>query len=173
MGKSFGRLGRAMILAVILLYFALVPTFRSFLDPIMIMLAIPLAFIGVSWSMLIMGRHLCMPASMGMILLAGITVNNSILLLNFIKAARQQGNALDEAIESAIYTRTRPILMTALSTIVGMLPIAAERAIGLERLSPLAVVAIGGLFVSTLLTLIYVPLFYTILDNFRSKFRKS
>ena len=80
---------------------------------------------------------------MGMILLAGIVVNNSILLLNFIKIARQQGKTLDEAIEGAIYTRTRPILMTALSAIMGMLPIAAERAIGLERLSPLAVVAIG------------------------------
>jgi len=170
MGESFGRLGKAMLLAVILLYFALVPTFRSFLDPIMIMLAIPLAFIGISWSMLIVGRHFCMPASMGMILLAGITVNNSILLLNFIKTARQQGKTLDEAVEGAIYTRTRPILMTALSTIMGMLPIAAERAIGLERLSPLAVVAIGGLFVSTLLTLVYVPLFYTLFEDLREKY---
>lgn len=173
MGESFGRLGKAMLLAVIFLYFALVPTFRSFLDPIVIMLAIPLAFIGVSWSMLIVGRHFCMPASMGMILLAGIVVNNSILLLNFIKTARQQGKTLDEAIEGAIYTRTRPILMTALSTIMGMLPIAAERAIGLERLSPLAVVAIGGLIVSTLLTLVYVPLFYTIFENIREKYNKT
>jgi multidrug efflux pump subunit AcrB len=173
MGDSFGRLGKAMLLAVIFLYLALVPTFRSFSDPIMIMLAIPLAFIGVSWSMLITGRHFCMPASMGMILLAGITVNNSILLLNFIKTARQEGKTLDEAIEGAIFTRTRPILMTALSTIVGMLPIAAERAIGLERLSPLAVVAIGGLMVSTLLTLVYVPLFYTLIDNIRAKYKKA
>jgi multidrug efflux pump subunit AcrB len=172
MGESFGRLGKAMLLAVILLYFALVPAFRSFLDPIMIMLAIPLAFIGVSWSLLIMGRHLCMPASMGMILLAGIAVNNSILLLNFIKTARRQGKTLDEAIEGAIYNRTRPILMTAFSTIVGMLPIAAERAIGLERLSPLAVVAIGGLIVSTMLTLMYVPLFYTLFENLKDKYRR-
>ena len=138
----------------------------------MIMLAIPLAFIGMSWGMLIMGRHFCMPASMGMILLAGITVNNSILLLNFIKTARQQGKSLDEAIEGAIFTRTRPILMTALSTIMGMLPIAAERAIGLERLSPLAVVAIGGLVVSTLLTLVYVPIFYTIFEEVREKYQR-
>jgi multidrug efflux pump subunit AcrB len=172
MGESFARLGQAMLLAVILLYFALVPTFRSFLDPIMIMLAIPLAFIGVSWSMLLTGRHFCMPASMGMILLAGIAVNNSILLLNFIKTARQQGKTLDEAVEGAICTRTRPILMTALSTIVGMLPIAAERAVGLERLSPLAVVAIGGLIVSTVLTLVYVPLFYTLFENLKVKYRR-
>jgi multidrug efflux pump subunit AcrB len=173
MRDSFGRLGKAMVLAVIFLYLALVPTFRSSSDPIMIMLAIPLAFIGVSWSMLITGRHFCMPASMGMILLAGITVNNSILLLNFINTARQEGKTLDEAMEGAIFTRTRPILMTALSTIVGMLPIAAERAIGLERLSPLAVVAIGGLMVSTLLTLVYVPLFYTLIENIRAKLKKA
>jgi multidrug efflux pump subunit AcrB len=113
-----------------------------------------------------------MPASMGMILLAGIAVNNSILLLNFIKTARRQGKTLDEAIEGAIYNRTRPILMTAFSTIVGMLPIAAERAIGLERLSPLAVVAIGGLIVSTMLTLMYVPLFYTLFENLKDKYRR-
>ena len=169
MGESFGRLGRAMLLAVILLYFALVPTFRSFLDPVTIMLAIPLALIGVSWGMLAAGRHFCMPASMGMILLAGITVNNAILLLNFIQNAQKAGETLDAAIEGAIKTRTRPILMTAMSTMVGMLPIAAERAVGLERLSPLAVAAIGGLFVSTLLTLVYVPLFYSLMAKIRKK----
>lgn len=174
MRDSFGRLGKAMLLAVIFLYFALVPTFRSFSEPIMIMIAIPVAFIGVSWSMLITGRHFCMPASIGMILLAGITVNNSILQLNFINTARQEGKTLDEAIEGAIFTRTRPILMTALSTIVGMLPIAAERAaIGLERLSPLAVVSIGGFMVSTLLTLVYVPIFYTLFENIGAKFKKA
>jgi multidrug efflux pump subunit AcrB len=77
------------------------------------------------------------------------------------------------AIEQAVRVRTRPILMTATSTIVGMLPIAAQRALGLERLSPLAVIAIGGLLVATFLTLIYVPLFYTLIDNLRQRLKKN
>ncbi len=160
MMAAFGRLKNALIISLILLYFSLVPTFRSFRHPVTIMVAIPLSLIGAVWGLLITGRHFCMPASMGMILLSGVVVNNSILLLDFIERARREGTPLFEAIEGAIRARTRPILMTALSTITGMIPIAAEWAIGLERLSPLAVVAIGGLAIGTILTLVYVPLFY-------------
>jgi multidrug efflux pump subunit AcrB len=113
-----------------------------------------------------------MPASMGMILLSGIVVNNSILLLDFINQAREKGTPRHEAIIQAIRTRTRPIVMTALSTMTGMLPIAMELAVGLERLSPLAVVAIGGLLISTLLTLVYVPIFYTVFDDVLMKFKQ-
>jgi multidrug efflux pump subunit AcrB len=169
MKESFSRLGQAIVLSLILLYFSLVPIFRSFGQPLTIMVAIPLAFIGVSWAMLLAGKHFCMPASMGMILLSGIVVNNSILLLDFINQARDRGLPRQEAIIQAIRTRTRPIVMTALSTMTGMLPIALELAVGLERLSPLAVVAIGGLLVSTILTLVYVPLFYTVLEDIKSR----
>jgi multidrug efflux pump subunit AcrB len=93
------------------------------------------------------------------------------LLIDFIEQARAKGMALREAIEQSVRVRTRPILMTAFSTIVGMIPIAAQRAIGLERLSPLAVVAIGGLFVSTFLTLIYIPIFYDLFDGLRQRGR--
>ncbi len=171
MQESFGRLKKALILSLILLYFSLVPTFHSFRHPLTIMVAIPLALIGAIWGLLVVGRHFCMPAFMGMILLSGVVVNNSILLLDCIERARKKGAELNAAIEGAIRARTRPILMTALSTIVGMLPIAAERAIGLERLSPLAVVAIGGLLVGTVLTLVYVPIFYVLLDRLASLFR--
>jgi multidrug efflux pump subunit AcrB len=150
----------------------LIPIFRSFGQPIVIMVAIPLAFIGVSWGMLLAGKHFCMPASMGMVLLSGIVVNNSILLLDFINQARANGAVRQEAIVQAIQTRTRPIVMTAASTMAGMLPIAMEMAVGLERLSPLAVVAIGGLLVSTFLTLVYVPIFYTVFDDLLTKFRQ-
>ncbi len=170
MGEAGKRLARALGLAIILLYFSLVPTFRSWITPITIMLAIPLAMIGGAWGLLISGQHACMPANMGMILLAGIVVNNSILLIDFIEQARSRGAVLVEAVEQAVRIRTRPILMTATGTIVGMLPIAAQRALGLERLSPLAVVAIGGLLVSTFLTLIYVPLFYTLIARIKEKF---
>jgi multidrug efflux pump subunit AcrB len=136
MNESFSRLGQAIVLSLILLYFSLVPIFRSFGQPLTVMVAIPLAFIGVSWGMLLAGKHFCMPASMGMVLLSGIVVNNSILLLDFINQARERGVGRQEAIVQAIQTRTRPIIMTALSTMAGMLPIAMELAVGLERLSP-------------------------------------
>lgn len=169
MKEAGKRLGKALGLAIILLFFTLVPTFRSWINPVTIMLAIPLSLIGAAWGLVLAGRHACMPANMGMILLAGIVVNNSILLIDFIEQARAKGANIRKAIEEAVRMRTRPILMTATCTIVGMLPIAAERALGLERLSPLAVVAIGGLIVATFLTLIYIPIFYELFHRVRKK----
>jgi len=165
MKESFGRLGQALILGLVLLYFSLVPAFRSWVHPLTIMSAIPLALIGASWSMLIAGKHGCMPSMMGMILLAGIVVKNSILLIDFIAAARRNGSTVRDALLDSVRVRTRPILMTAVGTSVGMIPIAAEWAIGLERLSPLAVVAIGGLMVSTFLTMVYVPILYSLFED--------
>lgn len=169
--ESFSALMAALTIAMILLYFSLVPAFNSFLHPLTIMTAIPLALIGAIWSLLATGKHQSMGAFMGLILLAGIVVKNSILLIDFIEVARSQGMPLREALKQSVQVRTRPILMTAFGTAVGMLPIALERAIGLERLSPLAVVAIGGLMVSTFLTLIYVPIFYTLIDELGEKVR--
>ncbi len=173
MKESFGRLGTSMGIALILLYLSLIPTFKSFVNPIVIMVAIPLALIGAAWGMLIAGKHGCMPAFMGLILLAGVVLKNSILLIDFILEARARGDALHDAIIGSVRVRTRPILMTAGTTIVGMLPIALEWAIGLERLSPLAVVAAGGLFVGTFLTLVYFPILYTLMEEMKSFFRKA
>lgn len=167
MSEAFALLIAALMLGLVLLYFSLVPAFNSFIHPITIMVAIPLALIGGTWAMLIMDKHSCMAAFMGMILLAGIVVKNSILLIDFIEEARRGGATIEDALVSSVRVRTRPILMTAAATVVGMIPIAGEWAIGLERLSPLAVVAIGGLIVSTLLTLIYVPMFYDIFEKLR------
>ena len=165
MTESFSALMSALLLGLVLLYFSLVPAFRSFLHPLTIMVAIPLGLIGAAWAMLITGKHQCMPSFMGMILLAGIVVKNSILLIDFIEEARTKGASLEDALVESVRVRTRPILMTAAGTAVGMMPIALEWAIGLERLSPLAVVAIGGLVVSTFLTLVYVPLVYAMLER--------
>jgi len=104
---------------------------------------------------------------MGMMLLAGIVVKNSILLIDFITAARERGASTYDALVDSVRIRTRPILMTAVGTAVGMIPIALEWAIGLERLSPLAVVAIGGLMVSTFLTMVYVPILYSLFEDAR------
>ncbi|MBN2232119.1 MAG: efflux RND transporter permease subunit [Deltaproteobacteria bacterium] len=173
MQDSFGRLVGALGLSLLLLYAVLAVTFGSFGRPLVIMGVIPLALVGVSWGMLITGRHFCMPAAMGMILLTGVVVNNAILLLEFVDAARRRGMDREAAIAAGIRQRTRPILMTALSTMVGMLPVAMERALGLERLSPLAVAVIAGLFVATLLTLIYVPLLYTLAEDLGRRFRMA
>ena len=162
---SFGALGAALGIGLILLYFSLVPAFNSFMHPLTIMSAIPLGVIGAAWSLLAAGKHSSMPAFMGMILLAGIVVKNSILLIDFIVEARTKGSSVEKAIIDSVRIRTRPILMTACGTAVGMVPIALEWAVGLERLSPLAVVAIGGLMVSTFLTLIYVPVLFTLFED--------
>jgi multidrug efflux pump subunit AcrB len=115
--------------------------------------------------MLLAGKPSCMPSFMGVILLAAIAVKNSILLIDFIAEARERGESTLDALIGSVRVRTRPILMTALSTAVGMIPIAAEWAIGLERLSPLAIVAIGGLLVSTFLTMVYVPVLYSLFED--------
>jgi multidrug efflux pump subunit AcrB len=172
MNESFDRLGQALVLGLVLLYFSLVPAFKSWLHPLTIMSAIPLALIGAAWSMLLAGKHGCMPSMMGMILLAGIVVKNSILLIDFITAARARGESTTDALIGSVRVRTRPILMTAVGTSVGMIPIALEWAIGLERLSPLAVVAIGGLMVSTFLTMVYVPVFYSVFEDGEAAVRR-
>ena len=169
MNSAFGRLGKALLMSIILLYFTFVIIFRSYTEPVVLMLSIPFAAIGGVWGLLIMDKHGCMPAFMGFILLTGVIVNNAILLLDFVKIYRKEGHTLHEAVKMAIRVRTRPILMTAITTIVGMIPIASEQAIGLERLSPLAVVAIGGLVVGTFLTLIYIPVLYILKERITGK----
>ena len=165
-GKTnFAALTLALGIGMVLLYFSLIPAFKSFIHPLTIMVAIPLALIGAIWSLLLAGSQQTTTAFMGVILLAGIVVKNSILLIDFIAVAKEQGATTLQALTDSVRVRTRPIIMTAFGTAVGMVPIAMERAIGLERLSPLAVVSIGGLMLSTFLTLLYVPIFYTIFEN--------
>ena len=172
MNESFSRLGMALALGLVLLYFSLVPAFNSWIHPLTIMVAIPLALIGAAWGMLLANKHGCMPSMMGMILLAGIVVKNSILLIDFITAAKARGANTYDALVDSVRIRTRPILMTAVGTAVGMIPIAMQWAIGLERLSPLAVVAIGGLLVSTFLTMVYVPIFYSLFEDAENAVRQ-
>lgn len=169
---NFDSLTRALGIGMVLLYFSLIPAFRSFIHPLTIMSAIPLALIGAFWSLLLIGRQQSTAAFMGIILLAGIVVKNSILLIDFIAVAKDRGDSTYNALMESVRVRTRPIIMTAFATSVGMVPIALERAIGLERLSPLAVVAIGGLMFSTFLTLLYVPIFYMIFEDIVAWFMK-
>jgi len=124
MGESFGRLIKALGLGLALLFLSLAVTFRSFLRQVAIMVTLPLALIGAAWAMMIANKHGCMPSFMGLILLMGIVVKNGILLVDFVQVALEEGKELREAILQAVQLRTRPILMTAGSTIVGMIPIA-------------------------------------------------
>ena len=165
LSESFGRLIASFSLGLILLYFMLSITFRSFVDPFAILASLPLALIGVVWGLLLAEKVGSMPAFMGIILLMGVVVNNGILLVDFAKVAIQKGQDINTALLEAVSKRTRPILMTALSSAVGMIPIAMEQAVGIERLSPLAVVAIGGLLAGTFLTLLAVPVFFHVLAS--------
>jgi len=167
MNASFTRLGQSLALGIVLLAVVLVIAFRSFVSPIAILATLPLSVIGAAWAMLIANKHGCMPSFMGLILLMGIVVKNGILLVDFAQEALAQGVALKEAILRAVELRTRPILMTAAAAAVGMVPVAFEWAVGLERLSPLAVVAIGGLIAGTFLTLLIVPVLLFLLLRHR------
>ncbi len=159
------EMGRALLIGIVLLYFLLLAMFRSFGHPITIMAAIPLAVAGAMWGLLLFDKPMCKPATMGLILLGGTIVNNSILLLDFILEARKKGMPKHEAIQEAVRLRIRPILMTTVSTIIGLMPLIFEMAIGLERMSPLGIVAATGLLAGTFLTMIVIPVVYSSLDS--------
>jgi len=172
MAESGHRLIKAIGLGLILLYLMLVVTFRSFLDPVAIMGCLPLAIIGASFGLILGEKFLSMPAQMGLIMLMGIVVNNGILLVDFAKEAIKDGKGLRQSILESVEKRTRPILMTAGAAVVGMIPIAMESAVGLERMSPLAFVAIGGLIAGTFLTLLAVPVLFYAIESGRLRLMK-
>ncbi len=159
MGDSFSRMIKAIGIGVILLLMALIAIYQSVRLSIVMILVLPLSMIGASWGMLIFNKPSCMPSLIGIMLLFGIIIKNSVLLIDFYQHYRKAGNTPFDAALESVRVRFRPVFMTAFGTIAGMIPIALEWAVGLERLSPLADVAIGGLLIGTLLTLIYIPMF--------------
>ncbi len=169
LSETFGRLIRALVLGLLMLYLMLAVTFRSFLDPLAIMATLPLAAIGAAFGVILGEKFMSMAAIMGLILLMGIVVNNGILLIDFARRAMAEGASSREALLAAVDKRVRPILMTAISSAVGMIPLAMEWAVGIERLSPLAFVAIGGLITGTFLTMVAVPVLYSALDEARRR----
>ena len=173
LSESFSRLANSFLLGLAMLYLMLTVTFRSFLDPLAIMGSLPLAVIGAAWGLLLGDKFGSMPAFMGLILLMGIVVNNGILLIDFAKVAMRNGADINTALLDAVEKRTRPILMTAMASAVGMIPLALEWAVGIERLSPLALVAIGGLMAGTFLTLLAVPVFFSLLESLKLRVLKS
>ncbi len=155
--SSSQRMIGAIITAIFLIFLTLVVMFGNIKISLMILFSIPLTIIGAAWTMLAIDYHISMSAMMGFILLSGIIVNNAILLIHFAIEKIQSGINKKEAMLEAIKIRTRPVLMTAFSVSVGMLPVARGAAIGLEKLAPLGAVAIGGLIVGTFMTLVFIP----------------
>lgn len=163
--EARGRMLRALLLGIVAVYLVLVAQFRSFKHPLTIMMAVPLQFVGVSLALLLAGKSVSMPALLGIILLTGTVVNNSIVLIDYILQRRSEGATLEQAIVDAVTTRYRPIMMTAFSDIAGMLPLAFELAVGSERFSPIATVVIGGILAATLLTLVVIPVIFSLLER--------
>ena len=174
--ESFGYLGLALLAAVLLVYMVMASLFESLLNPFIIIFTIPLAFIGVIWGLVFTGTTLTLTALIGGMLLIGIVVNNGIVLIDYINQLREKHNyELWKAVMVGGRRRLRPILLTALTTIFSMLPLALELGSGAEIWSPMARAVIGGLTASTFFTLIIIPVLYFIIERLllRRKMKKG
>lgn len=159
---SGGSMLRNFLMGLLGVFILLSFQFRSYLEPIAVMVAIPLAFIGVIWGHLIMGLELSMPSMMGFVSLSGIVVNDSILLVEFLKLRVREGMAVAEAAKRASRERFRAVLITSLTTIAGLLPLLSERSLQAQILIPLATSIVAGLLASTLLVLFVVPALFSV-----------
>lgn len=171
--EAFKSLGLALVLAIILVYMVLASQFESLLYPFMIMLSVPLAIAGGVFGLIVTRRALSVIAFIGFIMLAGIVVNNAIVLVDYINTRRRAGEERNLAILNAGPIRLRPILMTTLTTVLGLIPLAIGLGDGGEIQAPMATVVISGLIISTLLTLIFIPVMYTVLDDLALKIKSK
>lgn len=163
MRASFRSFGLGLLLAVVLLYLILVAQFQSALDPVLILLAVPMGLIGVLLTLFLTGTTLNVMSLMGVVMLVGIVVSNSILIVEFTKRLQADGMTVVEAVGTACRVRLRPVLMTSLATIIGLMPMALKLGTGSESYAPLARAIIGGLAVSVVLTVFIVPAAYLVL----------
>ncbi len=176
MAESFSDLALVFLLAVVLVYMVMASQFESLKQPFIIMFTVPLAIIGVVFALLLTRRTINMTSLMGVIILAGIVVNNAIVLIDFINQLRERGIPRNEAIIKAGPSRLRPILMTTLTTILGLVPLALGLGEGAELAAPMATSIIGGLTISTILTLVVIPVVYTIFEDWGdivARYRKN
>ncbi len=173
MGESFGYLLFALILGVIIAYMVLASQFESFVHPFTVLLSMPLSIIGALGALLITGKTINVFSFIGIILLMGLVKKNAILLVDYTNTLRSRGMEKTEAILTASPIRLRPILMTTLAIVFGMLPVALGVGEGAETRSPMAIAVIGGLLTSLFLTLVVVPVVYSVLDDLQAKFKKK
>jgi multidrug efflux pump subunit AcrB len=160
MQSSFTSFGLGLLLSIALVYLVLVAQFESFLDPFIILFAIPPGLMGVLLILLLTGTTLNIMSLMGLIMMVGIVVSNSILIVDFSRSLWRSGIPLHEAVASASRIRLRPVLMTSLATVIGLIPMALKLGTGAEAYAPLARSIIGGLLVSVVVTIYLVPAAY-------------
>jgi RND family efflux transporter MFP subunit len=169
LGESFGGMGWGLLMAIGLVYLVLVLQFRSFRTPLVVLAAVPLGFVGVVAVLLATGTHVSIPAFMGVIMMVGIVVSYSVLLVDFARRREQEGLGAEAAILEAARLRLRPILMTALATVFGLLPMAIGIGHGAEPNAPLGRAVIGGVLASMALTLFVVPVLYLMVRSRRMR----
>ncbi|MCX6170316.1 MAG: efflux RND transporter permease subunit [Ignavibacteriales bacterium] len=162
--KTFSDLGLALILAILLVYMVMASQFQSLIDPFIIMFTVPLGMIGVVWALFLTDTTLSVTSFEGVIVMIGIVVSNGILLVDYTNKLRKTGMELHEAVIRGGKTRLKPILMTTLATVLGLIPLALGMG-GEKSQAPLAIAVIGGLTVSTMLTLLFVPTLYTLFEE--------
>jgi len=173
MVESFGYMAEALLLAVIFVYLILAAQFESFIDPFSIMLSLPLSVVGMAGMLFLTGDTINIMSLIGLIMLMGLVTKNAILLVDYSKVLQSRGMDRREATITAGRTRLRPIMMTTLAMIFGMLPLALALGPGGEMRAPMARAVIGGLITSTFLTLLVVPVVYTVLDDVGAWIRRK
>jgi hydrophobic/amphiphilic exporter-1 (mainly G- bacteria), HAE1 family len=167
MADSFRSLQFTLVLAVFLVYLVMASQFESLIHPFVILFTIPLSAIGAVWALFLTGTTVNVVAYIGLIMLAGIVVNQSIVLIDAVNQARERGLSRHDAILEAGRTRLRPILITKLTTILGLLPMAIGLGEGAEVRAPMAITVIGGVLLTTFLTLLVIPVVYDVMDRGR------
>jgi len=167
--KTGGSMIRGFSLGLLGIFILLSFQFRSYLEPLSVMFIIPLALIGVIWGHLLMGLNMTMPGIIGFASLSGIVVNDSILLVEFLKLKMKEGHSVMEAAKHASRARFRAVILTSVTTIAGLIPLLLEKSLQAQILIPLATSIIFGLLATTTLVLLVVPALYSILDDFRQK----
>jgi len=172
MQKSFAELALAFLVSIALIYMIMAAQFESLSQPFVIMFTVPLAYIGVILGLVVTGKTLSVPAIMGLVILIGIVVKNGIVMIDYINQLRERGVEKTQAIIQGASIRLRPIVMTSLTTIVGMLPMAFSTREGSEMSAPMATAVAFGLLVSTLLTLFVLPLIYSIVEDLTPRIKR-
>ena len=171
--ESFSSLFLLLLLSLMLVYIVMAAQFESFKMPFIIMLAIPFAFTGVVLALLLTNTTLSIVAALGGIMLVGIVTKNGIVLIDFINLMRERGIRLYDAIAMACRSRLRPVLMTSLTTILGMVPMAISAGEGSETWRPMGIAVIGGMIFSTIITMVIVPAVYAAMDKSGSRDKKK
>lgn len=169
MDDAFASLLLAVVLAIVFVYMVMASQFESLLQPFIIMFTLPLAIIGVILGLFVTGYAFGVTAFIGIIILVGIVVNNAIVFIDYTNQLRAKGMLVREALIQAGATRLRPIVMTALTTMLGLLPLAIGLGEGTELQAPMAIAVIGGLMSSTVLTLVVIPVIYSLLTSRQEK----